>query len=235
MATFTMYFKNALDADPSLHDVMASYPIFDEGYRERLNGLMMDRFWNLEIGQETVSMFKLAFRRKLNEVMPFYNEQYKASALQAKLDPLQTMKMDNESENDTVASSTGKQESESNTTAKSRGVASDFPQTHLSGNGDYASTSQDNNSATVAAGKTGEESENKQTGKNKSKVRASQGQTSRLILQHRQSLVNVDTMLLDDLEESLFMGITSSGDEFTEGVGYIGYGTGYGNIFGGIW
>lgn len=236
MATFTMYFKDVLEAEPEIKTkILAQYPIFSESYRERLNELITDRYWNREIGQETPSMFMLALKRKLNEIMPTYNEHYKTSLIAAGVDPLQTMSMENESGGKSKTESTGTSVSDSESKAASRAVASEFPQTTLSDDGDYASGSQDSTSGTTAKSKGDESGSTVQDSINTGTVKGSQGQTSMLLLQHRQTLVNVDLMVLNELEE-LFFGLWAAPDDFTiEGTRGYGIGFGYGNIFGGFW
>ena len=55
-----------------------SYPIFDEEYRTTLNDKIIDHFFFREIGFETAAQFQWYMRRTLNEIMPYYNELYKA-------------------------------------------------------------------------------------------------------------------------------------------------------------
>lgn len=222
MATFTVAFKDALDYEPSLlSTTLAEYPLFDESYRDHLNQQIIDQFWNQEIGQETIELFQLALRRKLNQIMPLMNRQYEISRI--KFDPLQTVNIRN------LASSTGNTEtagqsaSDSTSDAKSRAVSQELPQTMLSGNGDYATAAQDNVSNTAAGSKVNESSTVNQDGTTDSSTTGFQGNPAMMLLQYRQSLVNVDMMVLDELKE-LFMLVWSNGDEFTPKRGfYFGY------------
>lgn len=220
MATFTIALKDAIELEPLiLEHSLATYPIFDESYRGHLNKLILDQFWNQEIGQETIELFRLALRRKMEQIMPLYNQQYLASRI--KYDPLQTVNISNKqtSTGKTVASA----ESATNSTsdAKSRAVAQELPQTMLSGNGDYATNAQDNISNTAAGAKSNDASNTVQDGSAENTTTGFQGNPAMMILQYRQSLVNVDMMVLDELKE-LFMLIWSNGDEFgTTGRGYF--------------
>ena len=68
MAVFTIEFRDVLAMDPSIEtDILAGYPIFDESHRAELNRKIVNHFWNREIGQETVSLFRLQLRRRLDE------------------------------------------------------------------------------------------------------------------------------------------------------------------------
>lgn len=226
MASFTIPLKDALNIDPTIEsEVLANYPIFNEDYRPRLNQLIKEQFWNQEIGQETISMFKLALKRKLNQIMPYYNKQYKADLIADGADPLQTLRVVNETENTGNTSSNGESTSDSTSDSAARQIGSDFPQHMLSADGDYATNGGDTTSRATSGSKAAETANSKQENRGRSQVTGSNGQTSVLIMQHRQTLINVDVMLLSELEE-LFMGLWSSGDSFTQNqqTGFYGYG-----------
>lgn len=235
MATFTIKLKDALDIEPDIG--LGSYPIFDESYRPELNKKIIDHFWNQEIGQETIEMFKFALMRKMNEIMPLYNQHYEASQL--KFDPFKTIEIKNISNSTgtatgsgrSEANSTGHSENASNSAAQSRAVSSDTPQTRLAGDEDYASASQDNVSETAANGTaddnqqsvTDDTSSTEQSGTVDSETTGYQGSYAQTLMQLRQSFVNVDMMVISELE-SLFMLLWSNGDEFSERqFPYYGY------------
>lgn len=231
MSTFTVTLKRAMELDPEIENrILANYPIFDEEYRPHLNETITDQFLNREIGQETISMFKLSLKRKLNQIMPRMNQQYEASRLE--FDPLQTMSVKSvaRGENSTVSQAESTNESASD--AKSRGVAQDFPQTALAGNGDYASSAQDNTSNTTATGASVEQGNTTGTDSNESDTTGSSGHTAMLIYQYRQTIVNVDEMVLQELE-SIFMQVWDNGDNFSSGNYYSGV-RNYGNHYNGF-
>lgn len=230
MATFTMYFHEAIELEPGiLNRALTEYPIFNEDYREHLNKHILDYFHMREIGAETASMFELYLRRRMNLIMPIYNKHFETDLIAAGVDPLQTMSVQNTSTNEGTSTNSGESDSDSESAATSRAVNSSFPQQRLSGSSDYADSAQDTHSKTTANGKAKEKSETVQRSNADGKVTGSQGQTSVLLFQHRTTFVNVNQMILDDLEE-LFMSITSNGDGYAPS-GMSGYGNGYG-IFG---
>jgi len=223
MGTFTMPLKDVLELEPDIG--LLHYEIFDEAYRGKLNQKIIDHYWNQEIGQETISMFKHALKRKMNEIMPFYNQLYASEKL--KFDPMNTVDMTTFSTSESDTAGTSKSDTTSTSDAKSRAISQQFPQVALSGNGDYATAGQDNISNTAATGGSEEESTGKQNGKATGNVTGRQGSGTRLLMEYRQSFLNVDMMVINDLAE-LFMLIWSNGDEFTErntySYGYNGYG-----------
>ena len=108
---------------------LGHYPIFDDNtaYRDTLNGKIIDHYMNREIGFETIPMFQLAMRRKMNEIMPLFNQLYKSQ--QIEFDPLSTMDVVTVMTGDTNTTSnvntTGNSTTENN--SKSRSVSHDTP------------------------------------------------------------------------------------------------------------
>lgn len=65
------------------------FPIFDEAYRLVLERKIIYHFYTREIGLETVGLWKLKLRTKLNEIMPYYNILY--NILAKDFDPLKNV------------------------------------------------------------------------------------------------------------------------------------------------
>lgn len=102
-----------------LKDPSWDFPKFNEEQHERLCGKILDHYYMREIGVLPLAQWKREFLRKLNEIMPKYIILYSKIA-----------------------------EAPGNFNAtdeyyKSRNVFSDFPQTRLSGNEDYAANGTD--------------------------------------------------------------------------------------------
>lgn len=76
MSKYTITIKNLIDNNFDFQ--MNSYPIFDENYRNTLNHNILYHYYEEEIGQETAPLFRLFLNQRLNEIMPKYNELYKA-------------------------------------------------------------------------------------------------------------------------------------------------------------
>jgi len=166
-----------------------------------------------EIGQETASVFHHLMGVKMREIMPYYNQLYASEKL--KFDPLMTVNIKNHTTSEQSSTGTGTSNTESESDAKSRAVASEFPQTQLSGNGDYASSAQDNISDTKATGTSTENSAGTNEGNVNGEVSGFSGNYSVLLAQYRATFINIDLMIVEDLQ-SLFMLVISTGDEFTE-------------------
>ena len=76
MAKYTITIKSLIDNNFDFQ--MTNYPIFDENYRETLNNNILHHYYENEIGFETPPLFRFYLNQKLNEIMPYYNELYKA-------------------------------------------------------------------------------------------------------------------------------------------------------------
>lgn len=68
------------EAIPKVFDF--TFPIWDEDYRELLCRKILKHYYMREICCETVGLWKLFLDRKLNEIMPYYNELYKSTVLE---------------------------------------------------------------------------------------------------------------------------------------------------------
>lgn len=228
---------------------LAHYPLFDANYRATLNGKIIDRYWNREIGLETIDMFQLAMRRKMNEIMPYYNKIYqselidytalstvniRSTGIAGATQSSDSLTNSGNTANNTTASN-GKSDSVAAglASARSRSVASETPQTMLSGNADYATsandvTSDSDNSSTggqissdsatnnTVGSATIDSAENATNSSNtENSTTGYQGAASDLIIRYRDSLINIDIRILDELEE-LFMLVWDNSDTYSE-------------------
>ena len=76
MAKYTITIKTLIDNNFDFK--MTDYPNIDENYRETLNHNILYHYYENEIGFETAPLFRLYLNQRLNEIMPKYNELYKA-------------------------------------------------------------------------------------------------------------------------------------------------------------
>jgi hypothetical protein len=203
------------------------YPLFSDekvrtgngaipDYRPILNGKIFDHFMNREIGYESIGIWHLAMRRKMNEIMPFYNQYYLSTLIV--IVPIQTTDLATANTmNDTqIANQTATNTSASNAAASARSVNSETPQTMLQSDEDYASGATDSNSQNTTNG-TGNQVNNSTTTDNAvgtTTITGYQGLASDLLIRYRDSFINVDMMIINELEE-LFMQIWDNGDAFT--------------------
>jgi hypothetical protein len=216
MSTFTIPLKKVIDIGGNIG--LSEYPLFDEEYRDTLNKKIIAHYWNREIGQETISMFTFAMVRKMNEIMPYYNQLYQTLALT--IDPFITFRQTTTSE--TSGDSTSKANDTSaamnvaTTDSKARAVGSDTPQTQLSGDEDYATSIQDSTSRSDTDGNSEttsvSEQNASQTGMMTSTAEGFSGSRSALLMAYRETFLNVDMSVIEELDE-LFMQVWSTGEE----------------------
>jgi hypothetical protein len=229
MPSFTRKLSDMIQEGFPFGLTQEDYPIFDESYRDHLNTKILKHYWNYEIGQETESMFRFMLNRKMNEVMPYYNQLYLSERIQ--FDPLQTMNFTDfftsSNTNNNIANQTGN--SESDTRGKSRSVNSNTPQVQLSGNEDYASNAADVNSESDVSSTSTNASNatDTQHGTAEKTIQGSSGlPSSDLLMRYRATFLNIDMHVIKELE-TLFMQLWDNGDEYShsEGPGYGYFGS----------
>lgn len=191
------------------------YPVFDEDYRAVLNAKIIDRFLNREIGSESVEMFQLHMKRKMNEVMPYFNQLYESEKLE--YNPISTMdittKGEVNSEEDTTSTATTNATNDA--TSKSRAVNSTTPQTQLAGDEDYATSAADSNSTqeTLTESEANSNADTSSKTTNDNRVTGYQAVPATLVMRYRESLLNIDVMILNEIEEC-FMQVFDNADSY---------------------
>lgn len=247
MGTFTLPLKAVIAKEaPTLDKYQAcgldTYDIFNEEHRQTLNDKIIDHFFNQEIGQETISIWRHAMRRRMNELMPEMNQHYVLSLKQAGLDPLLTLSLKQTGSgtstgtNTTNGTSEGSSGNKSTSDASSRAVASETPQTALQENADYATSMQDNIGKTTVDGTATDTREDSQSStdnqeqSNESEQIGYTGHAHSLLMQARATIVNVDMMIINELQKDMFMLVWHNNDSFNQDrTGY------YGGYFGRIY
>lgn len=249
MADYTLTLGNLIDrgfdTDEKLHLSSAYYPIFDESYREKLNEKIVAHYALREIGSETPQMFVFYLGRTMREQMDYFNQLYMSA--QRRFDPFVTsdirQEMDSTSTNESSGKSSGSQTNEStanstsDTTADNSSMTfnSEFPQTRIddfrkfatsasqtdSTGNTHTSTSQDS-TATATSQSTTDYSHSSDKGNSVAHTLGTSGSQSQLLQDWRNTMLNIDLMVIDSLE-GLFLGVWGSGDNMT-GVPQL-YGT----------
>lgn len=136
------------------------FDAYDDTQYKRLCEKFLDRYYYREVSIPLPARWKRAYLRRLNEIMPKYKLLY--ARVEQGVNPLQ----------------------ESREREKSRDIFSDFPETMLSGNSDYASTGNDRESDMLR-----------------------EGNAAQLLTQFASGWQDVDVLILNELENVLFTGI----------------------------
>lgn len=201
------------------------YPIFDEEYRPVLEQKIIKHFYTREIAHETIGMFILRLDVKMNEIMPYYNELYKSAKLE--FDPLTDTHytsankgtISTEGESSGGGGSTTDQVYNTQSSGEEKSVFHDTPQgfvdtVDLEGGG-YATNVRKQNGSSNGNGSSKNINTNNynNTGKNTTtndyviEVSGKSGRSSyaKLIQEFRDSLINIDKMILDELKPLFFM------------------------------
>lgn len=206
------------------------FPIFDENYRTVLETKIIKHYYTREIGLETVGLWKLKLDTKLNEIMPYYNQLYKSALLEfnpfydVDITRKHTSKNDgtrnetNEAKNNALSNTTNN--SNANTNSTNWQLYSDTPQGAVTGVEDETyltnatkTTNQINSNESSVSNNSLNSS---LTGKNDSVIRniedyletvkGKQGTQdySTLLLKYRETFLNIDLMIINDLSDLFF-------------------------------
>lgn len=210
------------------------FPIFDEAYKRALCEKIIKHYYTREICEETYGLWKLRLDARMNEIMPYYNELYKTALLKFNPLYEVDLTTTHTGTNTNVANSTGNSASETagNQTSSSNDKSSsdyvdwrlhsDTPQGSLSGvsSETYLTTADKNtntgNESRDTSGNVNNEGSTKVNYKDDKKVSntdeyvtkvsgKTSGQSySKLLMEFRKSILNIDKMVIDELND-LFM------------------------------
>lgn len=221
MPAFTLELYAVLEMEPNIG--LDDYPLFDEDHRAELNEKITRRYWNREIGLETIDQFVWNMRRKMHEIMPTYNQLYESAAI--KYDALSTVNIESQgkSESETAADSEANSENAGTSEAKGITVHNTFPQTALDRNktANYADESNESDSTGSNTGKSTDKRKDsaKSNDTTTSTTKGYQGVPAALIQEYRRAIINVDLLIVEELNE-LFMSIYDTSDSYTPNRGY---------------
>lgn len=113
------------------------FPIFDENYRKTLECKILRHYYTREICAESVGLWKLYLNRRMNEIMPYYNQLYKSELIQ--FNPLYDVDLRTESSNDNSTEKTNSESSDitstSNNTSAINGETSNTSTSTQKGSG----------------------------------------------------------------------------------------------------
>lgn len=140
MAKYTITIKTLIDNNFDFQ--LNEYPIFDENYRETLNKNILYHYYENEIGFETAPLFRFYLKQRLNEIMGYYNELYKAQKTVLN-NLLNNVNITETFNRDTSSNTTSQSNSVNNGTNNSKNLFLDTPQ----GN-EYKGEMEDTNYAT---------------------------------------------------------------------------------------
>ena len=205
------------------------FPIFDENYRSVLERKILKHFYTREICEETVGLWKLRLDTRLNEIMPYYNKLYNSELLD--FNPLysdnlvrtRNTNLDSNrktnSSGKTISNNSTQGSGNRNTINNSSDLFSDTPQGSIVGldentyltnarkttdNSSTTTTTSNNSSGTIDSSDNGSDNL-KSTEEYLESVSGWSGVTgSELIMKYRETFINIDVMILNELEDLFF-------------------------------
>lgn len=232
MSRYTIELRYLIEGNYDLG--LKEYPIFDESYREQLNNKIIQHYYFREIGFETEALFKNRLNQKMNEIMPYYNQMYESSKL--KIDPLSTIDLEEvfsrksktTGEGTSSTSGTGNNTNNFNSTDTTDygkiSKFSDIAQAQTTPNeilndkyltsatvddGQDKNTNTGTNTSQTESTTSGTSTDKRNLDEDTTLTRKGNNGTaseSELLNMYRETFLNIDMMIIDDLDE-LFLGI----------------------------
>lgn len=232
MSRYTIELRYLIEGNYDLG--LKDYPIFDESYREQLNNKIIQHYYFREIGFETETLFKNRLNQKMNEIMPYYNQMYESSKL--KIDPLSTIDLEEvfsrksktTGEGTSSTSGTGNNTNNFNSTDTTVygkiSKFSDIAQAQTTPNeilndkyltsatvddGQDKNTNTGTNTSQTESTTSGTSTDKRNLDEDTTLTRKGNNGTaseSELLNMYRETFLNIDMMIIDDLDE-LFLGI----------------------------
>lgn len=200
----------------SWNKIFSDFPIFDEQYRAELCKKILRHYYTREICCETVGRWKLFLSDKMKNIMPYYNQLYQSELL--KIDPLVSVNRTVSHEGEGSESKTTSRNGTNNSSAKTNGNTntwsyySDTPQGGIDGleSNDYLTNATHNtgkdDTNTTLTGKTSDS----ETGRGSrsdtyvDKILGYEGNQSEMLLKFRETFLNIDMMVIDELKDLFF-------------------------------
>nr|DAP65735.1 MAG TPA: Lower collar protein [Caudoviricetes sp.] len=202
--------------DKSWSKIFSNFPIFDEKYRPELCKKILRHYYTREICCETVGRWKLFLSDKMKNIMPYYNQLYHSELL--KIQPLVSVDRSVTHEgsgNETKTTNRNETNSSSSRTDGSTDTwsyYSDTPQGGIAGldSNDYL-TNATHNVGTDSTNSTlnGSTTDNETGTENRSdsyvdKVLGYEGNQSEMLLKFRETFLNIDMMIINELKDLFF-------------------------------
>lgn len=210
-------FNNIEDIlDNSWNKIFSDFPIFDENYRAELCKKILRHYYTREICCETLGRWKLFLSDKMKNIMPYYNQLYQSELL--KIEPLVSVDRSVTHEGSGSESKTTKRNGTNTSQTNTNGSTdtwsyySDTPQGGIDGleTNDYL-TNATHNKGTDSTNSTldGTSSDSETGTGNRSdsyvdKILGYEGNQSDMLLKFRETFLNIDMMIIDELKDLFF-------------------------------
>lgn len=200
----------------SWNKIFSDFPIFDEQYRPELCKKILRHYYTREICCETVGRWKLFLSDKMKNIMPYYNQLYESELL--KIQPLISVERSVEHKGEGKDSRSTKRNDSNNSQTTAAGSTdtwsyySDTPQGGIEGiqNNEYLTnathnTGTDGTTSTLKGWSRGSETgSGERSDSYVDKVLGFEGNQSEMLLKFRETFLNIDMMIIDELKDLFF-------------------------------
>nr|DAG33416.1 MAG TPA: Lower collar protein [Bacteriophage sp.] len=200
----------------SWNKIFSDFPIFDEKYRSELCKKILRHYYTREICCETVGRWKLFLSAKMKNIMPYYNQLYQSELL--KIEPLVSVNRTVSHEGEGSETKTTNRNGTNSSNTKTDGSTntwsyfSDTPQGGINGleSNDYLTNATHNVGTDVTSSTLNGSNTDNETGtgnRNDSyvdKILGYEGNQSEMLLKFRETFLNIDLMIIDELKDLFF-------------------------------
>lgn len=200
----------------SWNKIFSDFPIFDEDYRVELCKKILRHYYTREICCETVGRWKLFLSDKMKNIMPYYNQLYQSELI--RIEPLVSVNRSvshEGSENETKSTNRNGTNSSNTRTDGSTDTwsyYSDTPQGGIAGldTNEYLTNATHNVGTDVTSSVLNGTSSDNETGSGErsdsyvDKILGYEGNQSEMLLKFRETFLNIDMMIIDELKDLFF-------------------------------
>lgn len=202
--------------DKSWGEIFSDFPIFDEEYRAELCKKILRHYYTREICCETLGRWKLFLEVKMRNIMPYYNQLYRSELI--KIEPLISVNRSvshEGSENETKSTNrngTNTSNSRTDGSTDTWSYYSDTPQGGIEGieNNEYLTNATHNTGTDGTSSTLNGTSSDNETGTGErsnsyvDKILGYEGNQSEMLLKFRETFLNIDMMIIDELKDLFF-------------------------------
>jgi hypothetical protein len=210
-------FNNIEDVlNKSWNKIFSDFPIFDEQYRPELCKKILRHYYTREICCESVGRWKLFLSDKMKNIMPYYNQLYQSELL--KIEPLVSVNRSVSHEGSGSETKTTNRNGTNSSNSRTDGTTdtwsyySDTPQGGIKGleSNDYLTNATHNTGMDGTSSTLNGKTSDTETGTgNRSdsyvdKILGYEGNQSEMLLKFRETFLNIDMMIIDELKDLFF-------------------------------
>lgn len=202
--------------DNSWNKIFSDFPIFDEKYRPELCKKILRHYYTREICCETVGRWKLFLSDKMKNIMPYYNQLYQSELL--KIQPLVSVDRSVTHEGSKTETKTTNRNGTNTSNSRTDGSTdtwsyySDTPQGGINGldSNDYLTNATHNVGTDGTSSSLNGTTSDTETGTGNGsdsyvdKVLGYEGNQSEMLLKFRETFLNIDMMIINELKDLFF-------------------------------